>query len=73
MLPLPDQTPDEHNVVLPSRDEVTAVICEAKACQVLVVAAQDGQQVARGHLQRQEEMQNETQVVLPGQPAVDSS
>lgn len=47
---LPAQAPHQHQAVLAAREEVAAVPCELQAGDVLVVAAQDDQEVPCGHL-----------------------
>lgn len=47
---LPAQAPHQHQAVLATREEVTAVPCELQAGDVLVVAAQDDQEVPCGDL-----------------------
>lgn len=47
---LPAQAPHQHQAVLAAREEVAAVPCELQAGDVLVVAAQDDQEVPCGDL-----------------------
>lgn len=47
---LPAEAPSQHQAVLACRDKVAAVTCELQARHILVVTAEDDQEVPRGDL-----------------------
>lgn len=47
---LPAEAPSQHQAVLAPRDKVAAVTCELQARHVLIVTAEDDQEVPSGDL-----------------------